>query len=412
MVTGFYISHAQEILKLRIDPNYASSGSVSQLFDSVNYIPLETTKESLFGTIAKMVVTDEYFIIQDESTSAILLFEKNGKFHAKIPVKPMQILDFRYEKEARRILIQKTNTKAITPEMQMGMRSNSAAFLRVLKKLMTSDYYDLNGKKLKVKTGENSISPSYLFSIVFPGEIIASNLAMANEKMPDSTAFELNLYKNDKLYQSYFPYNTKRDVAQYGNISGGGFSKTMNDTAAYFTRPMDYSIYELTPHTLSKKIEMVFPLKNTLPKSFFTDTLSEEDRRKYLQDNSTFIVGLSNILFKDSSWYFHIKDNQRRRRPDYNFKYELKTGKLISFDKCSPDSVSYFLPIFDYPFSGQGFIAADNEFLYNHISSLRMFGEMERSKNKNPKYNSVLQNYFTKGDKKDNPVIVQLKPKA
>lgn len=33
---------------IRIDPATATSGTASQLFEEINYIPLETIKESLF----------------------------------------------------------------------------------------------------------------------------------------------------------------------------------------------------------------------------------------------------------------------------------------------------------------------------------------------------------------------------
>src|SRR5689334_22569280 len=69
---------------LRIDPSNAVGGNASDFFTEVNYIPLETTGESLFGSISKLEITDDYFIIFDYNTHAILIFNKDGKFHAKI----------------------------------------------------------------------------------------------------------------------------------------------------------------------------------------------------------------------------------------------------------------------------------------------------------------------------------------
>ena len=69
---------------IRIDPAHARGGTASQIFEKVNFIPLETTKESLFGKIDQLAVTKDYFIILDEQTNSILIFKKNGKFHAKI----------------------------------------------------------------------------------------------------------------------------------------------------------------------------------------------------------------------------------------------------------------------------------------------------------------------------------------
>jgi hypothetical protein len=70
--------------KLRITPHKSSGATVSQLFGEVNFIPLETTKESLFGKISKLDFVDNRFIIFDADTYSVLIFTKNGKFTGKI----------------------------------------------------------------------------------------------------------------------------------------------------------------------------------------------------------------------------------------------------------------------------------------------------------------------------------------
>ena len=70
--------------EIRIDPTYARGGAASFFFDEVNFIPLETTKNSFFGQIDKLIVTKEFYIILDRETDAILIFKKNGAFYTKI----------------------------------------------------------------------------------------------------------------------------------------------------------------------------------------------------------------------------------------------------------------------------------------------------------------------------------------
>ncbi|RZL13073.1 MAG: 6-bladed beta-propeller, partial [Pedobacter sp.] len=50
---------------LRLDPSTARGAAASQVFDEVKFIPLETTKESLFGSISQFVVTDGNYIVYD-----------------------------------------------------------------------------------------------------------------------------------------------------------------------------------------------------------------------------------------------------------------------------------------------------------------------------------------------------------
>lgn len=61
-----------QITTLHIDPDNAMSGTVSHIFESGRYIPLETTKVSSFGKIYQLKITDKYFIITDLDTRAIL----------------------------------------------------------------------------------------------------------------------------------------------------------------------------------------------------------------------------------------------------------------------------------------------------------------------------------------------------
>jgi len=53
---------AQSPQKIRIIPKQAYGGPVSKFFDSIEYVPLETNKESLFGDINRLTITDESYI--------------------------------------------------------------------------------------------------------------------------------------------------------------------------------------------------------------------------------------------------------------------------------------------------------------------------------------------------------------
>jgi 6-bladed beta-propeller len=78
-----YLS-AQNITTLRIDPDNARGGTASQIFDSLQFIPLETTKESLFGSIDQLEVTDSLFFILDIRSRSVLIFRRDGSLHARI----------------------------------------------------------------------------------------------------------------------------------------------------------------------------------------------------------------------------------------------------------------------------------------------------------------------------------------
>ncbi|MFV0604984.1 MAG: 6-bladed beta-propeller [Niabella sp.] len=75
---------AQDVPKIRIDPAKAYGGTVSKYFSDVEYIPLETTKESLFGDVNELKITDSSIIITDIDTKSLLIFSKTGRFLKRI----------------------------------------------------------------------------------------------------------------------------------------------------------------------------------------------------------------------------------------------------------------------------------------------------------------------------------------
>lgn len=404
---------AQEPQVLRIDPGFASGAPVSQVFEKVTYIPLETTKESLFGTINQLEISPDYFIILDRATSAILLFLKNGTFHAKISIKGKDVFSFDYEKEENRIRVLSTNNNQLGALVREKAETDSAGAIALLKRFIKVNYYDTEGKSLRVTAPKDLLTPENIYSITLPGGYSFSDFAVAGEEAPSTTSFELNLYKDGKVYRSYFPYNKKRDIARYGRYlpRSTGFNRSQIDTIVYYTRPLDYSIFELSPHNLKEKYQVIFPMKNTVPPQFYTDNLSQNARRDFFRDNPSVVTGLSNIHERKDRLFFKINNNERWRSSATSMVYFLKTGRLITINKLSPDSLSSFLPIFDGPFSQESFKAADQKYFYTYISSLRMFQAMEANVSKSIPIPPELKEYFKKGDNKNNPVIVQLTPR-
>src|SRR6476469_787262 len=98
---------------IRLDPENAIGGNASDIFSEVTFIPLETTSESLFGSISQLEITDEYYIILDRSTNSILIFTKAGKFHSKIKGRSLdsqyRIWQFSYNKWTKYLTYSKDN---------------------------------------------------------------------------------------------------------------------------------------------------------------------------------------------------------------------------------------------------------------------------------------------------------------
>lgn len=400
-----------QTITIRIDPASASSGTVSQLFEEINYIPLETTKESMFGDIRTLTFTDQYFIILDDA-GTILLFDKTGKFHAKISDKKLTIHDVKFLRDENKLLVYLLNYKALTPEMIEKVNRNPAEAPTMFSKLVSARFYDLEGNVFSEAVPNSYLSFRIASSItLYPGTT-ASNDFIVNKYMPDSIGYQLKTYRNNQLHKSWFPYNTKKDIFRCGVIENGGIYNTNTDSVFYYTRPFDYSIYSFTADTIMPAFKFIFPLQNTVQDSLNNDTTStREEFEGMLEKNPSWITALENIHLFNDLLLFKANNNERSFDQSNSFVYNLKSGSLISLSKSTSDKENGYLPFLGDNFYYKNFIARDETYLYSNISSLRLFQAKEATSHKYPVYLPVMENYFNTESRKSNPVIVQLKPK-
>ena len=72
-------------ISLKLTPsNEERTLPMSEIFSIVEYIPLESTNESFFGTISQLKVDNDNIFIFDELTNSIICFHISGMFKYKI----------------------------------------------------------------------------------------------------------------------------------------------------------------------------------------------------------------------------------------------------------------------------------------------------------------------------------------
>ncbi|THU41215.1 6-bladed beta-propeller [Niastella caeni] len=384
--------HAQgstSLTTLRIDPASAMGGTASEVFNEVKYIPLETTRESLFGDVNELNVTDQYFIIYDRDTDCILLFFKNGKFHCKLQgsVINTNLAHSVINKERKQIVLHK-------------WKKNTLYYL----------YYDFNGKKLK----EEAAGSKNIFFHSFPGNKVVYHNYSVDERWPDSLNYELIYTIKNKVTATFFPYNMKKAPLPSREASAPDhepFYESGNNSTIFFCRPYDYSIYRLTPDTVQKAFSCVFPLVNTLPDDFTTNASYIGKRFMHLETYPQQISDIAYTYQIGNNLFFRLGRKAFDR--NQSFIYNLQSNNLLSLGRITPDSLSCFLPIMDegVEFMVKNFLACDGNYLYTSYSSLTMFQAHLNTAGRNAQFSDELKKYFATGNKKQNPVIVQLKPK-
>lgn len=391
------------VMNLRIDPGNSTGGVASVFFTEVNYILLETTKESLFGSIAKLEVTDDYYIILDYNTHSILFFTKEGKYHTKIKSTEGSTRDFIWD-------------------FSVNKFTKQVIFTRDYKTLI---YADFNGKEVKTlkmdaETAKDEFN-SWQYFFITPDKAVNPNYYNTmdgNDKNLRTYSKSLILYTNEnhKVYAHGLGYSKAESHATEEGYISNGLGPITNsgvDTVLFYSKIYDNAIYAITPHGIKFSYKIIFPMYGSLPIDFVTNPEYDKKRIEYIQKHPNVINSISNVFRIDNNLMFKAGvwgDNE-----EDNLIYNLKSGSLIAYKHIQQDERSCFLPIFDKVgrnFSSQGMLACRNGYLYTSISSLGMFKARDENVEQKPKYNQVLTNYFKKGNLKDNPVILQLKLKS
>lgn len=375
-----------EMLAIRIDPQTARGARVSEVFHEVNFIPLETTTESLFGKINQLETTENHFIIYDDDTHSVLIFNRTGKFISKITGKDahnFQNFSLKYENK--------------TPFIEIFI---GPYYLN----------YDLNGKLIrKILSKDKEEDEGIRFT---DHTQVKSNYTVYHGK--DTINYEIGLSKDNKEIANYFPYNKKRSHTDQFYSQGGPIHDSKIPDEFFFTTYYDNNIYRITPKKISLAYRILFPGINTLPTDFISNPIYKNKREEYFRQHPQEIFATSN-LYKIGDFLYLKYYNWDTNTKKYALRYNLKTADLTSVIDLEPDSSSSFLPItdagFHLDFANKGFLQYDGKYLYTSYSSLAMFAFKELSASKNPKYDALLTSYFKTENRKSNPVIIQLKPK-
>jgi hypothetical protein len=382
---------SSKMINLRIDPKTAKGGKVSQFFDEVSFIPLETTKESLFGAISKIEVVDDCYVIYDRDTKAVLIFDNKGKFKSKIT--------------ADKIDPDNSASQAVFYGYSIKKQSDSS-LIRIFSG-KTNVYFNLDGKlKSKVAAKDDTYDWGVRFSD--GTEVVESRPG------DDDVLYDFMLLKNFKQIAAYFPFPKTRYQDNYFSSTVDPITDSKITDEKFYTRTFDYNIYTFTPKKLYLSYRLLLPAENSFPVDFTSNPIYFGKRKDYFNKQPNRISEIRNIYKIGSNLFFKIYTLNGNEMRD-GLIYNLKNSSLTSIKNLEPDQLSMFLPITDMDgfddFDNSGFQIFDGTYLYTNMSSLAMFTFKEQSAGKNAKYNSELQSYFKTQDRKSNPVIIKLKPK-
>ncbi|WP_161596679.1 6-bladed beta-propeller [Chitinophaga vietnamensis] len=387
---------------LRIDPSSAMGGNCSKIFDSIIYVPLENSKQCLIDEISRLEVVDKYFIVLDGGLDQIVIFNRDGSFHAKCA----NIKGFRKNPNTRRNIFRDFSINqykdqivvrnGLDPENLYLFNYNGDAVGSISLKDI-GNFKGLNGLAYL-----DSNTCVYAISSIF-----------ANPDTSKYKPYELFIAnKNSSSIIGVIPYDPNGIAnAKWMDIQivlSGPLYQSGRKGVCFFTRAYDYNIYEINSRGVSNVFKIVLPIDFSLPVDFLVKEEKYRGKRlEYLANNREKVFVISNVYMLEDNLLFTLNS---RLYPNTNkiFLYNLKRHSLFNLLRISPDSSSFFLPMISDQYSIQ---ACDGKNIYSSVSSLQMFNYFEATRDKHLNFPIDLQKYLVTQNRESNPVIIQLKLK-
>lgn len=248
------------------------SVKLSELFDDIELIPLETNQNCIIGQIDKIINTDDnIYILDSRNAKSVFRFSTKGRYLngiSKIGNGPGEYYlpdDISIDPATKNIVI---------------LDQNHLLF------------YEPDGTY--VKTISMSFS-AYKF------EIFNNNIALFNK----SSGNDLLILKKDgsKLESSYFKYNDKKKL-----ILNNPFQH-FNDKELLYISNLDYNIYRIIDKEVRIHLKFVFDNKmftDKYLKEINENTSSKFHFIKYYNENESFI-SMVDLIDKDAYLVIHNK---------------------------------------------------------------------------------------------------------
>jgi hypothetical protein len=390
-----------QLQKIYLQPKAAGTGKQAQFVDSIRFIPLEVKDGIQTGSYDYVLVTEKYFLIANNYDKSILLYSKNGAFIKKISYKKLgQGFYPNYDEHTERLVFLGANKNySLTPKDQLKIKLDwdNSRNKKYFKKY-TIDLKDSSFTMKKEVPDESDIIQAYHFydDVYWQGEIITSPL------FKDSLDYEFKLYKNNKLVKGYFPYNRIKEPRFLYSNAYASASSTVNPYIHFVTRPFCDTIYKVNRDSLFPAYQLVLPLENSLPASFFTVPFKNKTEGENFGRNNGWVFRQVNNFYETEKFIFF---GVRYMMNYESYVYQKQTNIILKAKNIKPDSSQYNLQLLA---EQNALRKGDRFYRTKKAGDLLSFFEQ----NKNVPVPKELEDFLKSNPPATTPVIVEFKLKS
>jgi hypothetical protein len=389
-----------QLQKIYLHPKAAGNEKQLKFVDSIRFIPLEI-KDGIESNKSNYVqITKNYFLINDYVDKAVLLYSKNGSFTKRISYKKFgENLYPTYDEYSNRIVFfgnNKNYSLTSKDRLKIKLDWNNPHNKKYFKKYVV----DLSDTSFTVRKDiplQNDMLRMYRYydDLYWQGQITTSEL------FKDSLDYEFKIYKDNQLIKSFFPYNPINETKYLYAEETVNVNKTDTPYIHYITRPFCDTIYKMIRDSMIPAYQLVLPLENSLPPSFFTRPFKNKtDRENFGRNNGWMLHNIYTFYETPRFIYFSVG-----YLSNYEFYiYQKQSNTTCKIKNVKPDSSQYNLQILsDFNISRKG----DRFYKPMKAGNLLTFF----AKNKNVPVPKELENFLKSNPSEAAPVIVEFKLK-
>lgn len=389
-----------QLRKLYLHPKTVAREKQSKYVDSIRFIPLEIKEGTQPGAYYNVQVAEKYLLLIDYMNKTLFLYTKDGRFVKNINYNKLggNFYPAYHERSNRITFFGNNKNYTLTPKDQIKIKLDwdNQRNRKYFKKYSL----DLNDPSLTIKKDiptEKDIVQAYNYydDYYMQGQITISPL------YKDSLDYEFKMYKNNQLVKRYFPYNRINEPRFLYTQETVSLTKTDTPHVHFITRPYCDTIYKLSRDSLFPAYQLVLPLENSLPASFFTRPFKNKTERDNFSRNNGWIMRQIYSFYETPRFIFFMVGYLSNFD---SYIYEKQTEVTYKTKNIKSDSTQFNLQLLEgYGMQRKG----DRIYKPQRASDLVAFFD----KNKNVRIPKELEEFLKSKPPGTTPVIVEFKLK-
>jgi hypothetical protein len=390
------INSYSQLHKIYLHPKASINAKQSQFIDSLHFIPLEVKERVEIGAYNNISITEKYFLITDYQEKSMVVYSRDGSLKKKINFKKLGESFYpSYNDHTNQVIFMGTNKSySLTSKdkLKITLDWNNSRNKKYFKKFII----DMNDTSFTIQKDiptENDVLSSFPFydDYTWQGQITTSPL------YKDSLDYEFKIYRNSKMVKGFFPYNHVNEPRFLFSAETSTASKGDNPSIHFITRPYCDTIYKMVKDSLFPAYQLVLPIENSLPPSFFSRPFKNKtDRENFARNNGWMLHQVHNFFETPAAIFFWV-----RYLTNFEFYAYVKETKLTyKIRNIKPDSSQYNLQLLgDYNVLRKG-----GKF-YKVVKAGDLISFFDQ--NKNVPVPAELQSFLKNSPHTSSPVIVE-----